>query len=89
MRDNCHLLYFFHLRGPCNLNIQSYLISQRSGCSNLAAAPPVQINHNGRPATSGDDPDDVLAALVHFLVFSPCRDEGTVAGRKGLFLMPL
>ena len=53
----------------------------------FARAPPLQINHDGHPSTSRDDPDDVLVAFVHFLVFGPCGDEGEIAGREGLFLI--
>jgi hypothetical protein len=53
----------------------------------FASAPPLQINHDRRPSTSRDDPEDVLVALVHLLVFGPCGDEGEVAGREGLFLI--
>jgi len=53
----------------------------------LGRAPAFQINHNRHPPASGDDPDDVLIALIYFLVLGPRGDEGEVAGREGSFLI--
>jgi len=44
--------------------------------------PPLKINNHRTPSTPRNDPDDLLIALVRFLVLGPGWNQGEVAGAK-------